>query len=98
MRGYNSPLFPFSSGEEGKPLGFSIQTDRKEEETLKRAGSEDGRVGKGKGIAKRTVLLPVLGQLEAIPAEWHWRPRQTLLAKGFRRLDHCGVSIHLDTR
>jgi hypothetical protein len=71
MRGYNSPLFPFSNGEEREPLGFSIQTDREEEETLKRAGSGDDRVGKGKGIAKRTVLLPVLGQLESIPAEWH---------------------------
>jgi hypothetical protein len=97
VKGRNPPRFPSSGVEEGKPLGFNVQTDRKEKETLKRAGLEDGREGRERVLIKKVVSHAESDRLESIPAGWHWLPRQTFLAKGSRRLDHCGANIHLDT-
>ena len=97
MKGHNPLLFPSLDVEKETPLGFSGQTGHEGEETPKRARTEDGRGEKGKELAKRAVLFSVLAQLGSTPAEWHWLMRQTLLAKGSRRLDHYGANIHLDT-
>ena len=97
MKGQDPFLFPSLDVEKGTPLGFSGQTDHEGEEDPKRARTEDGRGGKGKELAKRAVLVPVLGQLRSTPAGWHWLMRRTLLVKESRRLDHYGANIHLDT-